>query len=95
MLLMCESDGAEKNFLNSFNASAAGDSNPNTVYVSNRCTVYLESDWLLSIKPAKAGCVLRLMPGLGGWESSQANSFFKEPFLTLPVSGLPHSGCFL
>jgi hypothetical protein len=36
----------------------------------------LESDWLLSIKPAQAGYVLRLMPkGLGEWEFAQPNSF--------------------
>ncbi|RBP45810.1 hypothetical protein DES53_102192 [Roseimicrobium gellanilyticum] len=53
------------------NTDEPGDSNTYDSVVSNCSAVSLESDWLLSIKPAKAGRVLRLMPGLGGWESSQ------------------------
>jgi hypothetical protein len=53
------------------NTINGGDSNTYDSVVSNCSAVSLESDWLLSIKPAKAGRVLRLMPGLGGWESSQ------------------------
>lgn len=52
------------------NTINGGDSNTYDSVVSNYSAVSLESDWLLSIKPAKAGRVLRLMPGLGGWESS-------------------------